>query len=290
MWSNTFVVDILNYALTLEHLEDTFYRQGLAQFPQSAFAAAGFDTTFYNNIKAIAEQEADHVSFLTTAIKGAGGTPVAECTYAFGVTTVAGFIATANILEGVGTSAYLGAARQIANKDYLQAAGSILTVEARHSSYIRASLTQTPYAQSYDDALTPNEVFTLASGFITSCPPGNPTFPVKAFPNIAVTNTGEISTGQLLSVKTTNTILVPHDADDKLYAAFIGPAGPVWALLQPAGDGINFQVTVPAGIAGQSYLLLNNCNTTVTDQTVVAGPTVLEIASTFKNGNPITKE
>ena len=67
--TNVSAVDILNYALTLEHLEDTFYRQGLAMFPPTAFATAGFDAVFYNNIKAISEQETDHVSFLTAAIK-----------------------------------------------------------------------------------------------------------------------------------------------------------------------------------------------------------------------------
>jgi len=33
---------ILNYALTLEHLEDVFYKQGLANFTQAQFAAAGY--------------------------------------------------------------------------------------------------------------------------------------------------------------------------------------------------------------------------------------------------------
>jgi hypothetical protein len=93
--------DILNYALTLEHLEDKFYREGLANFTLSDFQSAGYDEAFYNNIKEVSYDETTHVSFLTTALTAAGAMPVAECTYAFGVTSVQSFLATASVLEGM---------------------------------------------------------------------------------------------------------------------------------------------------------------------------------------------
>ena len=171
--------DILNYALTLEHLEDTFYREGLANFTADQFAAAGFDATFYANLKEVSADETTHVSFLTAALTAAGATPVAACTYDFGALTPATFVATASILEGVGVSAYLGAAADIMSAAYLTAAGSILTVESRHSSYIRASLGESPFPSPFDVPLSLDEVYTLAAPFIVSCPSTNPTLPVK---------------------------------------------------------------------------------------------------------------
>lgn len=61
---------ILNYALTLEHLENTFYREGLAQFSEQDFADAGFDATFYKNVMKVGADEKDHVDFLTSALSG----------------------------------------------------------------------------------------------------------------------------------------------------------------------------------------------------------------------------
>ena len=108
---------------------------------------------------------------------------MAACTYDFGVTNVTNFIATASILEGVGVSAYLGAAADIMSAAYLTAAGSILTVESRHSSYIRASLGESPFPSPFDVPLTLDEVYTLAAPFIVSCPSSNPTLPVKVSPS-----------------------------------------------------------------------------------------------------------
>lgn len=195
---------ILNYALTLEHLEDTFYREGLAKFSEQDFADAGYDATFYSNIKKVSTDEAAHVDFLTKGLTAAGATPVAECTYKFGYKDVKSFLATAAVLEGVGVSAYLGAAADIMNKTYLTAAGSILTVEARHSSYIRGGLRQVPFSQPFDAPLSINEVYSLASQFIVSCPTDNPALPVKAFPVLTLDpkTTMPIANGNVVTLLT----------------------------------------------------------------------------------------
>lgn len=44
---------ILNYALTLEYLERKFYMEGLANYTQAQFVAAGFPDPFYANLKEI---------------------------------------------------------------------------------------------------------------------------------------------------------------------------------------------------------------------------------------------
>lgn len=84
----------------MEHLEDTFYRQGLQNYTKAQFASAGFDEKFYNNLLEIAADEKTHVSFLTAGLKAAGATPVAECTYDFDVSTPEQFVALASVLEG----------------------------------------------------------------------------------------------------------------------------------------------------------------------------------------------
>ena len=87
-------------------------------------------------------------------------------------------------------------------KSYLTAAGSILTVEARHSSYIRANIDQVPFPQPFDTPLTLNEVYSLASQFIVSCPQSNPPLPVKAFPKLT------LAANTQMPVKTGDTVVL----------------------------------------------------------------------------------
>lgn len=60
---------ILNYALTLEHLEAAFYRQGLANFTTEDFKAAGYAPSVYSQVETISKHETAHVSFLTKTIQ-----------------------------------------------------------------------------------------------------------------------------------------------------------------------------------------------------------------------------
>jgi hypothetical protein len=270
--SNTHAADILNYALTLEHLEDNFYRQGLANFTEADFMAAGFDSDVYNKIKTISSDETTHVSFLSTALTAAGAKPVKECTYAFGVTSVQSFLATASVLEGVGVSAYLGAAADIMSKTYLTAAGSILTVEARHSAYVRNTISESPFPAPFDNPLSYNEVYTLAAGFITGCPSENPALPVKAFPSLSASSKDmPIKTGSTVMLGTSG-----YKVEGTVYAAFIAITGPTFVEAKAVNGG--YEVAVPKGFAGQSYVVLTSCNTAATDDTILAGPAIVEIS------------
>jgi hypothetical protein len=111
---------ILQFALTLEHLEDTMYRGVLAKWDAHAFERAGFAPFVRGRYAQIAAQEASHVAFLTAAL---GADAVPACEYTFPFTDPVSFAAFTQAIEGVGTSAYLGAAALISDPAILTAAG-----------------------------------------------------------------------------------------------------------------------------------------------------------------------
>ncbi|KAJ6095335.1 hypothetical protein N7486_006081 [Penicillium sp. IBT 16267x] len=275
--------DILNYALTLEHLEATFYQEGIKNYTQADFVNAGFQDPFYANLKEVASDELTHVSFLSQALAAAGASPVAQCNYTFPSTDVKSFLAVASVLEGVGVSAYLGAASSIMNATYLTAAGSILTVEARHSAYLRAALGESPFPQSFDDPLDFNEVYTLAAPFITACPSSNGKLPVMAFPSLTMSSTNSPTAGSTVQLAAGSGFNTSDTSN--LSTAFITVTGPIWAPLSSSGNGM-FTVTIPMGVAGQSYVVLTKGNTTATDDNIVAGPAIVEIGKAMSGMAP----
>ena len=145
-------VDILNFALTLEHLEAAMYREMLE--------ANVLDGKAQRYFTSFGEHEAAHVDALTQALQAAGATPVdAQEMYNFpsfdSRTNILNFAQTA---EEIGVGAYQGAAAAIDNKDYLAAAGSIVQVEARHAAIVRLLLGVDPVPAAITPSLTVDQV------------------------------------------------------------------------------------------------------------------------------------
>jgi rubrerythrin len=119
-------VAILNFALTLEHLEAEFYKQASANISDAnAKEFAGL----------VAGHEAAHVKALKAVL---GSKAVKKPTFDFGsaVTDLPTFLKTAFTLENTGVHAYLGQAGNLKTPALLIAAATIVTVEARHAAAI----------------------------------------------------------------------------------------------------------------------------------------------------------
>lgn len=160
-------VEVANYALTLEHLETAFYRDGLAELGVDAFTALGFQPGVFDRLSEIGAHEAEHVVALTGVVESLGGEPVAEASYDFGYEDAAGFLAVAQALEDTGVSAYQGAAQYlIGAPEILTAALTIHGVEARHAAYIALLNEAVPYPEAFNPTLTPAEVLEIATPLI----------------------------------------------------------------------------------------------------------------------------
>ena len=130
------IIDVLNFALTLEYLESSFYNAGLAA--PGAIAAA--NRTVFTQI---AKHENAHVAFLKGQL---GSAAVASPTFDFTaggtfadvLTNPATFLAVSQAFEDTGVRAYKGQAGNLqSDPATLTAALQIHSVEARHASEVR---------------------------------------------------------------------------------------------------------------------------------------------------------
>lgn len=293
---------VLQFALTLEHLENVFYKGALQKFSAEDFQKAGYGANYYNNLKYIASDEQSHVQFLSSALSAAGATPVAACQYNFPYTDVNSFITLSSVLEGVGTSAYLGGAPLITNKAYLTAAGSILVTEALHTSYQRNAVSEVPFPTPYGTPLDPTSVYTLAAAFIKSCPASNYALPFKPFPALTLKTMGGTNEepqssehwgqrwnghGWSEESNTMKADAIKQGATIDLTSAGAVPSGAYLTFVSglttvsvPAKiSGMEVMAAVPNTVAGQVYVFVTKmaANGTLMDADVVAGPAIVEI-------------
>jgi len=176
-------VNTLNFALQLEQFELDLYTKGYAQFSATDYANAGIPSSVRDYVGLIVSHEQAHVNFLTSTITTAyGATASQNCAasgqpgYSYGtaLNNVQNFLATAITVEGVGVSAYVGALNTLSNTGAQQAAATIATVEARHTSFLRAyagtSGNTVPFPNTEDPAFNATTVLAAAGPFFANCP------------------------------------------------------------------------------------------------------------------------
>jgi rubrerythrin len=122
-------LEIVQYALTLEHLETDFY---------NAVIDAGVitDKALAETAISIRDNEQEHVDALTRTVMDLGGTPERPKT-TFDAVLEGGpdmVLETAATVENLGAAAYLGQAGRIRSKEILAAALAIHSVEGRHAA------------------------------------------------------------------------------------------------------------------------------------------------------------
>lgn len=147
-------VGILNFALLLEELEAAFY-------------AAAADSGRVTNekelqyVRVLGAQEASHVTFLRSVLAENVLFETADLSFnSSGLDAIlkdrATILSTAVTLEDVGVHAYNGAGPSLTNPTYLLAAGSIVSVEARHAGGVRALLNR-PTTEPDSDRLVSDD-------------------------------------------------------------------------------------------------------------------------------------
>lgn len=130
------VVDVLNFALTLEYLESEFYTMSLA----SSGLIRSEDRAVFEQIS---KHETAHVNFLKTALGSAAiDKPNFDFTAGGAFPNVFSdyltFLTVAQAFEDTGVRAYKGQAGNLISDDgTLQAALQIHSVEARHAAEVR---------------------------------------------------------------------------------------------------------------------------------------------------------
>lgn len=159
------VTEILNFALTLEYLEDGFYRTALSQpnlIPQR----------FQEVFSTISKHESQHVSTLQQALGGAAiAPPKFDLTgggkYPDILSNFRTFALVSQTLEDTGVAAYKGQApRLTGGGDLLTTALRIHSVEARHAAEVRRVRGVRPWDGAFDKPMSKAQVLAAARPFI----------------------------------------------------------------------------------------------------------------------------
>ena len=160
-------IAVLNYAYLLEQLEAKFYMMVTSNF----FSGIGN----YNKMRfmQIRDHEIAHREFFKNAL---AGQRIPEIEFDFSMIDFSSrdsVVAYSKTFEDTGVAEYNGAGKYLKNPDYLLVAGKIVSVEARHASFLRSLENPDSFAagdvvdmNGLDVAKSPLQIIKIVAPFI----------------------------------------------------------------------------------------------------------------------------
>jgi rubrerythrin len=145
-------VAILNFALTLEYLQASFYTEA-----QRINAVTGEAARL---VRIVGRHERAHVQALAR-ILGSRAVPEPKFDFRGATESQSAFVRTAVAFEDLGVAAYKGQAARIVSVPYLSAALAIHAVEARHAAWIRRVAGVLPARSAFDEPATASQVLSV---------------------------------------------------------------------------------------------------------------------------------
>lgn len=160
-------IGILNYAYALEQLEGAFYdavvKSPYANIPANELAL----------LTDIRDHELAHREFFKKALSTSAIVSLQVDFSSINFADRTSVLNAAKAFEDLGVTAYNGAGKLIKTAKYLEVAGKIVSVEARHAALIRDLISNGSFADStavdangLDGARTPIQVLTIAKTYL----------------------------------------------------------------------------------------------------------------------------
>lgn len=157
------VVDVLNYALTLEHFEDSFYKK--------ANGTDGLIPAKYRDLfREIGQHETGHVALLSGVLGSAAVKPpkfdfTAGGRYPDVFSNFKTFSMLSSTIEDTGVAAFKGQVPNLAGSPVLQTALQIHSVEARHAGSVRVLVGKPGSDGAFDKPMSKSEVLEAVKPF-----------------------------------------------------------------------------------------------------------------------------
>ncbi|GAA5961253.1 hypothetical protein JCM8115_001523 [Rhodotorula mucilaginosa] len=272
------------------HFENLVKRQSFTTGNASDSTVLSNALAGYYNLRPLLEQvaqdEAEHVNFFTTALKAANISAVQACNYTFPYEDVSGFLRLAQVLENVVVSAFLGAvtsvptsprprseagAGAIDNSLYPGAPATILTVDARHSAFFNFLRRESPFPFPMDTPLSERAVVTVLKQFTESCPSGSAP-KIAPFPALNFTSSEFFSDGKVFVAPVEASAV---NLNATVYCGFALGLGANFSVWSNGSCDVPTQIIIDKG---QTYIFLTK-EQSVADESVLAGPATFSLSS-----------